>query len=179
MNSIITRKALIYSSLCIALATILSTVKLFEMPMGGTVTACSMLFIALSGYWFGTFTGVLTGVLTGVVYGFLQLALGAVVVHPIQLLLDYPVAFGLLGLSGLFKDKYLIPGYVLGACGRFAASVISGFVFFSEYAGDSHPVMYSLLYNMSYILPEIIITVVLVSVPSFKHVIKKVALSNR
>ncbi len=171
MNSIIQRKALVYSSLCIALATILSTVKLFEMPMGGTVTACSMLFVALSGYWFGTFTGVLTGV----VFGFLQLALGAVVVHPIQLLLDYPVAFGLLGLSGLFKDKYLIPGYVLGACGRFAVSVISGFVFFSEYAGDANPIIYSLLYNISYILPEIIITVILVSVPSFKNVINKVA----
>ncbi len=80
---------------------VLSQIKLFSLPQGGSITPFSMLFIILIGYFFG----VKTGVLTGIVYGLLQLAFGGWVMHPMQLLLDYPLAFGALGLSGLFAIK--------------------------------------------------------------------------
>ncbi len=171
----LSKKALVYCSICIAIATILSHIKLFEAPFGGTVTACSMLFIVLTGYWFGTFTGVLTGF----VFGFLQLFLGSTIVHPIQLILDYLLAFSMLGLSGLFKGRNLYLAYVTGVFSRFVFSFISGFVFFSEYAGDQHPLVYSALYNLSYVVPEMIITLIIISVPSFKNAIKSVKLSPR
>lgn len=165
-------RALTYSAICIALATILSYVKLFQMPQGGTVTACSMLFIALVGYMFG----LRAGIIAGVAHGLLQLAFGGYVVHPAQLILDYPLAFGMLGLSGLLRNtKYgLFTGYILGAVGRLACSVASGVIFFAEYAPPETSVfVYSLSYNASYIVPEAIITLAILFVPNIRGLIDK------
>lgn len=166
-------RVITYSAICIAVAMILSNVKLFSMPQGGTVTACSMIFVSLVGFWFGP----VAGITAGVAYGFLQLALGAYVVHPLQLVLDYPLAFGLLGLSGFFAGKKfgLYTGYIVGALGRLMISTISGFVFFASYAPEGmNPVIYSLGYNASYIIPEMIITLILLSVPALRWAIVKI-----
>ncbi len=61
-----------------------------------------------------------------------------IVVHPVQLLLDYPIAFGALGLAGLFRRQPLV-GVGIGLVGRFAAHFVSGVVFFASYAGDLDP----------------------------------------
>ena len=68
----------------------------------------------------GYFFGPVQGILCGIAYGMLQLAIGPYVVHPAQLLLDYPIAFGMLGLSGFFHKRSdgLIPGYIVGVFGR-------------------------------------------------------------
>ena len=169
------------SAMCITLSTILSYVKLVQMPQGGTVTAFSMLFIVLIGYWFGPAVGILAGVAGGL----LQLAIDPFVIHPIQLLLDYPLAFGALGLSGFFrnvlKDNTLGPtrikfdglciGYIAAALARWFMSFLSGYVFFSEYAGDINPVLFSAVYNISYILPEMVLTLIILSVPAFRSAI--------
>ncbi|NLZ72317.1 MAG: energy-coupled thiamine transporter ThiT [Bacteroidales bacterium] len=160
-------KALAYSGIAIALATVLSTITLFKLPQGGSVTPFSMLFIVLIGYWFGPFEGILSGV----AYGLLQLLMDGYVVHPVQLLLDYPLAFGALGLSGFFRkgSHSIILGYILGTSGRFVCSFLSGWVFFGSYAWEGFSaITYSLLYTLSYIGVEMVLTMLLFIIPSFR-----------
>jgi thiamine transporter len=79
-----------------------------------------------------------------------------------QFILEYPVAFGVIGLAGLFKGKELI-GAVFGLGLRFLAHTLAGVVFWSEYAPPGmSPILYSVIYNGSYMLPEIIISGVFV-----------------
>lgn len=158
-------RTMVYSGVAIALGSALSTITLFKMPQGGSITPFSMLFVLVVGYFFG----VRQGVLAGIVYGLLQLVIGAYVVHPVQLLLDYPLAFGALGLSGLFAgSKFgLIKGVVVGMAGRLLMHVISGAVFFGEYAPEGVNVwLYSFWYNFTYIGVEGAITIILILVPA-------------
>ena len=84
-------KQIVFSAMAIALATVIATViKLPSLPNGGSVTLFSMLIICLVGYWYGP----VTGIIAAVAYGVLQFITGPYVVHPLQVLLDYPLAFG-------------------------------------------------------------------------------------
>ena len=79
-------------------------------------------------------------------------------------LLDYPIAFGLLGLAGCFRGSKakMTAGFVLGCFGRFMASFLSGFIFYGQYAPEGvNPVWHSLTYNGSYMLVECIICIAL------------------
>lgn len=166
-------RVLVYSAICVALSLAMSAVKLFSMPQGGTVTACSMLFIVLVGYWFGP----KAGILAGVVRGLLDLALGAYIVHPVQLIMDYPLAFALLGVAGFVRERKagLYIGYCLGTIGRWAASTLSGAIFFASYApAGQNPFIYSGIYNASYIVPEMIITILILCIPALKRVIDNI-----
>jgi thiamine transporter len=161
-------KQLVFSAAAIALATVISTVvKLPSLPNGGSVTLFSMLIICLIGYWYGP----KIGIIAAVAYGILQFITGPYVVHPVQVLLDYPLAFGALGLSGFFKDKKhgLLVGYLVGVFGRFVFHEISGLIFYTTYVGDftgnAAAVWASTLYNLSYLLPEAVLTVILILLP--------------
>jgi len=180
-SSKITTRQLVFSAIAMAIATVLSMVKLFEAPMGGSVTLCSMLFIVLIGYWYGP----KVGVLTGVAYGLLQFVMHPLFYAPIQMLLDYPLAFGALGLSGIFfksKKFALVKGYVIAVICRYAFAVISGAVFFGSYAPEGMPVIkYSLLYNGSYLGLEALITLIIIVLPPIKNgltEIRKLALAK-
>jgi len=169
----LTTKMLTYAAICIALATALSYVKLFEAPYGGAVTLCSMFFIALAGYWFGPAVGIIAGVSQGM----LQFVIDPYIVHPIQMLLDYPIAFGLLGLSGCFKNRRfgLQVGFLAGVLGRFLASTISGYVFFADNTPEGmQPLLYSISYNAFYMGIEYILTMVIVMIPAFRKAIDMV-----
>lgn len=134
------------------------------MPMGGSVTLLSMLFICLIGNWFGAGYGILTGV----GYGFLQFIADPYMMSIPQVLFDYPLAFGALGLSGFFSGrKYgLQIGYVVGVLGRFLCSTLSGVFFFAAYAPEGmNPWVYSSLYQGSYLGAEGIITLAIISIP--------------
>ena len=99
-------KQLAVSAICVALAFVTSNIKLFSFPFGGSVTLLSMLFICLIGYWYGS----KAGILTGIAYGLLQLIVDPYVLTLPQLLVDYPLAFGALGLSGIgyhFDKKHM------------------------------------------------------------------------
>lgn len=168
-------KVLAYSGVGIAIAMVLSQMKLFALPQGGSITPFSMLFVVIIGYFFG----VRQGILAGLVYGLLQLSFGGWVMHPVQLLLDYPLAFGMLGLSGLFagSENGLIKGLMVGVMGRFLMHFISGVVFFSAYAPEGwNSVLYSLYYNFSYTGVEAVLTIIILLVPgvmlAFKNVKK-------
>jgi len=142
----------------VALSTALSYIKLFSLPQGGSVTAGSMMPIL----WLALRRGAKTGLFAAAVYGCVQLAVEPFIFHPAQVLLDYPIAFGVLGLAGFFQNHPFV-GVNLGIVGRFLAHFISGVVFFAEYAPEGmHPVVYSAVYNGSYLLPELVISIYIV-----------------
>lgn len=147
-----------------AIALVFSEIKLFDMPQGGSVSLV-MVPIAL----IAVRRGIAAGILTGTAVGLLQLFLGGYVVNPIQLLLDYPLAFAALGLSGIIRISHyekkagriwaIWGSLLIGVLARFACHFISGVVWFGEYAPEGTPVaLYSFLYNITYLLPEMMIT---------------------
>lgn len=174
----LTVKQLVFCAMAIALGTVLSNIKLFSFPTGGSITLLSMLVICLPGYFFGLGAGLLTGV----AYGVLQLVIDPYVLYPMQLVVDYLLAFGALGLSGLFTNAKngLIKGYLTGILGRFVFAVISGWIFFGVYAWEGwNPLAYSVVYNAIYIFAEAAVTVIILLLPPVKKAlgsVKKMAL---
>ena len=153
-----TAKSLAYAALSIALAFVLSYVKLFRMPNSGSVTLASMLPLML----FSAAYGVGPGLLAGAAYGLLQYVQGGYFVHPIQFLLDYPIAFALIGLAGVYKllpkdwSKWsLYACMVLGALGRCISATLAGILYW-----ETAP-WASLVYNGAYLLPDTLICIVL------------------
>jgi len=179
----ITTKQMVFAAMAIALATVVATViKLPSLPNGGSVTLFSMLLVTLVGYWYGPGVGIVAA--TG--FGILQFITGPYVVHPLQVVIDYPLAFGALGCSGFFANKKngLLKGYVAGVFGRFFFASLSGVIFYTVYVESLSEnivaIWASLVYNMSYILPEAIITIILISIPAVKSALarmKEMALS--
>ncbi|MBQ7986472.1 MAG: energy-coupled thiamine transporter ThiT [Clostridia bacterium] len=144
-------------AVAVAMAVVCSFIKVWEMPQGGSValTMVPILLIAIRSGW-------VAGCACGAIYGVLSLLIAGVVYHPMSILLDYVLAFGLLGLAGLFKKNLsgLITGCTVGVAGRFASSLVSGAVLFAEYAPEGqNPWIYSLVYQATYMVPEFIISV--------------------
>lgn len=160
----LTTKQLVFSAMAIALAVVCSMIKVFEMPMGGSVTLFSMLFIVLIAYWYGPSVGIVTAV----AYGLVQFVMEPIFYTVPQMLFDYPLAFGALGLAGFFHQKKfgLQIGYLAGVLGRFVFATISGVLFFASYAPEGmNPFVYSVAYQASYLVPEAIITMVIIFIP--------------
>ncbi|MCL2456950.1 MAG: energy-coupled thiamine transporter ThiT [Defluviitaleaceae bacterium] len=169
-------KMISVGALCVALAFVLNQITIYRMPMGGSVTPGSMLFIVLAGYWLGPFFGIAAGIAAGL----LDMATGFYAVHPAQVAMDYLLAFGMLGTAGFFrKMKFgLQIGYVAGVFGRFVMVFLSGAIFFSEYAPEGQNfIAYSAIYNASYIVPEMLVTLVIISLPVMKNAIDVVTKS--
>lgn len=145
------------SAIALALSIVLHQYAFYQLPNGGRITLGSMVPILYISLRWGAPWGILTGALAGV----LNFAFEPVFVHPIQWLLDYPVAFGAVGLAGLFPRRPPV-GVLAGGAARWFAHFLSGIVFFAKYApkGQS-PWLYSAVYNASYMLPEIVISIVL------------------
>lgn len=174
-------------AMMIAMATLLSYIKVHELPMGGSITAFSQVPIVLFGY----HRGVKKGLFIGVVHGLLQMLLQGlgnfayvkgIGSYLILILMDYLVAFAVLGLGGaLFrKIKNRALGVGLGAVAasamRFICHFISGVTIWGEYAdGWAGVWIYSLAYNGSYMLAECIVTIVgaaaLISVPQIRKLL--------
>ncbi|MCM1123516.1 MAG: energy-coupled thiamine transporter ThiT [Eubacterium sp.] len=160
-------KQLVFCAAAIALGTVLSNIKLFHFPTGGSITLLSMLVICLPGYFFGLGAGLMTGV----AYGILQLLIDPYVLFPMQLVVDYLLAFGALGLSGFFSNaKYgLVKGYLAGIIGRYIFAVISGWIFFGSYAWEGWGALtYSIVYNAIYIFAEAAVTILILCVPAVR-----------
>lgn len=179
-NAKITTKQLVYSSVAIALAMVCSMIKFADLPMGGSITLFSMLLIVLIGYWYGPYVGILTAVS----YGLLQFVMEPIFYTLPQMLVDYPLAFGALGLAGFFSTKKygLQIGYIVGILGRYFFAVLSGVIFFGSYAPEGTPaIIYSLGYNATYIFTEAILTILILLLPPVKKAMaigKKLATEN-
>ncbi|SDH82069.1 thiamine transporter [Alteribacillus persepolensis] len=136
--------------------------------MGGSISFI-MIPIFIIAFRRGWKAGVTTGFLTGI----LQMLFGAIIVHPIQFIIEYPVAYAVLGLAGLFVKgdhfKKAVPaalitlGVAFGTLLRFIDHFGAGLIWFGEYAPAGMPVaVYSAVYNASYLVPEMLITIVVV-----------------
>jgi len=146
--------------LTVALSAVLGLIGFWQMPQGGSIS-----FTMLPIFVLAILRGPRAGIAAGVLYGLVDLILEPYAYHPVQVLLDYPIAYGLCGLAGLFasrarvlagRDRFgasfwqtVLPGIALGALGRYAAHVASGLIFFSSYAIElgQAPVVYSAVYN--------------------------------
>lgn len=147
-------RELSYAAMCIAIAFVLSCIKLFQMPQGGAVTPASMLPLIL----FMVSFGPARGAVVGCAYGLLQMVESAYVIHPVQLLLDYPLAFAAMAAACLAlllpkkAERFRLPlAVVLAYAARLLVSTLSGAIFFAEYAGGQNVWVYSLAYNASYL----------------------------
>lgn len=168
-NKKINVKKLTMSGIMIALSVGLSMVKIFEMPLGGSVTLLSMLPVCMLSIMFGC----KWGLFCSSVYALIQLLLDIAKVvgwglTPAALVgcivFDYLAAFTVLGLAGLFR-KHGVPGYIggiaLASFLRFVSHVISGVVFFGSWAPEGwNPFIYSISYNGLYMLPEMAFTII-------------------
>ena len=194
-------KALTESAMLLALAVILELVaKMFipELPFGGQITLASMLPVVLISYRHG----LKWGFVSSAAYAAIEMMIGMKTISAaflpgyfgdgtmilnaiLMCLLDYAVAFGVLGLGGIFRNRIKKPGVSL-MCGsfvalgaRYVAHILSGYILFSDYAAgfftqDGFPAwggqlveslspgvlgfVYSMVYNGMYMLPEMIIT---------------------
>lgn len=169
----ITVRQLVFCAMAVALGTVLSNIKLFHFPTGGSITMLSMLVVCLPGYFFGLGAGVMTGL----AYGVLQLLIDPYVLYPMQLVMDYLLAFGAMGLSGLFSNAKngLLKGYIAAVLGRYMFTVISGCIFFASYAWEGwDPLSYSLVYNGIYIFAEAGVSIAVILLAPVKAAIGRI-----
>jgi thiamine transporter len=152
----------------IALSAALNSIKLYQLPYGGSITLAGMVPIL----WLSLRRGPVIGTYAGIVLGLVVMIIEPYLYNPVQILLDYPIAFGALGLAGLFK-KHPILGVGAGMLGRFISHFISGVFFFYMYAGywNMDPITYSIAYNGSYLLPEFIVSAVIIYIISKKDIL--------
>jgi thiamine transporter len=161
-------RAMVTSATLVALAIALNQVVLFRMPQGGSVTAFSMLPIVVCAY----FYGVRRGLMAGMCVGFIDLIFNPYVIHPIQMLLDYPLAYGALAFAGLMKTRKfgLISGFLIGLLGRYLCAVLSGIIFFGEYAPEGfNAFTWSIYYNITYLGAEGALTVAVLCIPTVRN----------
>lgn len=154
------------AGICVALSFALSYIKIFSMPQGGSVTLASLLPVMLFAYVYGP----KKGLFVGFIYGALQAMQDPYVVHPAQFLLDYPVAFAMVGFAGAFANVRAIDkapqvkfalGAILAGGLRFFCHVLSGVFAFGAYAidaGNNNFWAYSTAYN-SYVFIDIILVI--------------------
>ena len=153
-------------AVAVALAVLCSFIKVWEMPQGGSValTMVPILLISLR-------RGVMAGVYSGAIYGAVSLIYAGTIYHPMSVLLDYILAFGLLGVAGFFRKSTIgsICGVCVGVGLRFISSLISGAVLFGSFAPEGqNPWVYSLIYQATYMIPELIISVVILLILKLK-----------
>lgn len=134
----------------LGLATVLKVFRIYHLPQGGSITAGSMVPILLVAFFYGPEIGFLTGFL----YGLITLSLDPYILHPVQVLFDYPLPFIALGLAGYFPERKVL-GSVVAIFGRFLCHFISGWVFFGSFAPKGmSPFIYSFTVNGLFILVE-------------------------
>ena len=166
-------RILAYAAMTVAISFVLSTLRVYRMVQGGSITLLSMLPIIAFSLAFGP----ARGALVGCAYGFLQLLYDPYVIHPLQMLADYPLAFAALALGG-FAEKAPLNRYwklplavVIGSLGRYLMAVLSGVVFFAEYAGDQNVLIYSSVYNISYLGPDALLCLAASLLPGVARIV--------
>ena len=163
--------------MAVALAAILNFIPLWRMAQGGSVSLEMLPILIIALRW-----GAGPGMMAGVVYGLVQLALGPFIIHPAQLVLDYPLPYMLVGLAGIFSNKinlktkgrtygWLLLAVFTGGLGRFISHFLSGIIFFAQYAPEGQsPWVYSAIYNISYLLPSLLLSYIII-IPLLKNMV--------
>ena len=163
-------RTLVYGALMLTLSFVLSYFKLFSMPFGGSVTLVSMLPLMMYACAFGP----AAGFLAAFAYALLQIVQGAWIVHPVQFILDYFVAFTCLGLPSLFPNKLTL-GTAVGGVARMLVSTVSGAIFFSDGGldyGIANPWVYAFLYNLLTVGVDTLLCVIVSLLPPVRRLEK-------
>lgn len=165
------------AGIMIALAKVLSMIKLFEMPLGGSVTLGSMVPIFI----FAIRWGWQKGIIVGLVYGIVDFMIGGWYVNPIQVCFDYVFAYAMLGFAGISlsknkdRESFLshLPAIALAVFLRGVSHTISGVVFYASSAEGSgmSPFLYSVSYNYSFLAVDFIIAIAILAL-IWKPIIK-------
>lgn len=176
-------RSLTYAGICIAISYALSYIKIFDGPQGSSITLASMLPIMLYAYIFGA----KRGVLAGAVYGVLQCLQDPQIYEPLQVMLDYPIAFSALGLAGIFRNVKFLKGkkifeFIIGAIvagfARYFASVLSGYFVFYSFSSMDSSLLYSIVYNSAILIDAAIAAVVGGFLFSSKAMVKQIDMIN-
>ena len=164
-----TAKMIASGALAIALSFVLSCIRLYRMPTGGSVTLGSMLPLML----FAVSYGVGPGLLAGLAYGLLQYLQGGWWLNVWQFILDYLLAFAALGLAGIAHnkgDKWMYIGIPAAALGRAVSAILAGLMWVAGSAPEdlvigstqlSSPLLFSIVYIGAYLVPDTIICLAL------------------
>ena len=159
-----------FAAVSIALSFALSFIKFTPVPYGGSVTAASLLPLLLFSFAYGP----VKGLLAGLIYGLLQFLQSPYFLTPIQFVLDYLLAFGAIALAGVLRPAFkkdssaLFAGIALAGAVRFLFHFAAGFIFVTHgqvwanlplvgYGENSAPALYSLIYNLVYLVPDLLI----------------------
>ncbi len=192
-------KKMVTCAMMVGTAIILSVIKPFALPFGGGITLVSMMPICLIAYIYGTKTGILSAFIYSIAQMMLdphiigaaflpgegQMLFGKAV---LMCLLDYTLAFTVLGLGGIFKNRLkndfsaVTLGAALAATLRYLCHIASGYILWGSYAewffsqdgfysignsilstfsGNGLAMIYSVFYNGLYMIPEIILTAII------------------
>ena len=155
-----TTSMLINVALMLALTIVLHQLRIFHMPQGGSVTLGAMVPLLFLTYRYGAGIGCLAGFL----YGMVNLMQDAFILHPVQVLFDYPLPYMALAVAATVPGRYYT-GAALAFTARFLCHYISGIVFFGSYAPpEMSPYLYSLVFNATYLVPEAVICLLLLRV---------------
>ena len=173
------------AAICMALSFVLSYIRLFKLPQGGSITPASLLPILAFAYYHGS----IPGLVTGIAYGFLQMIQDPWIVGAVQAVLDYPLAFGCIVCAGVIGQMQRRRGWNELACwlgaalatgiGRFICHVLSGVVFFAEYAEGTgmSPMVYSLSYN-SFVFVDLAICLLVVAFPQVRKALGRMSVKK-
>lgn len=158
-------RSIVFAAVCITLSFALSYIRLFKLPQGGSVTLASLVPLMIYSYMFG----VRKGIFAGLIYGVLQAIQDPWIIHPVQFLLDYPIAFAAIGVAGMFRNLKVFAGKpqiafgigaVVASVLRYLSHVISGIFAFSVYAPEGFSaVAWGFLYN-TFVFADILIAIV-------------------
>jgi thiamine transporter len=167
-------RVIVEIALCVSLSAVLNMPGLrFKLPFniaGGTVSLNMLPILVLA-----LRRGLGPGLAAGALYGLVDVLVDPFVVHPAQFLLDYPVAYGFVGVAGLgsrtwhrlVRDGHVLmsgavatPFVVLAGAARFVSHWLSGLIFFASYAKGQPAWLYSLVYNASYLVPSLLLSAV-------------------
>lgn len=138
---------------------------------GGSISLVMVPIVLMAIRW-----GLTAGLATGLLIGIMQMMFGAYIVHWLQAVLDYGLAFTVVGLAAIVRRPlleatkalhkktmamYIVVGVVLGGALRFICHLLAGVVFFKEYAGEDNVWIYSIIYNSTYMIPAAILTAII------------------
>lgn len=144
------------SGLMLAMAVILTAFPFYRMPNGGSVTLGGMLPLFFISFAYGPEVGMLAGF----AYSLMNLVMAPYILHPVQVLFDYPLPFMALGLAGCFPRHHMA-GITAAVAVRLFFHFLSGVVFFGSYASAGTSIyLYSFVTNLTYLLPNLVICLV-------------------
>ena len=161
----LTTRQIVFAALMIAATLVLEQLRIFHMPQGGSVTLGGMVPLILLAY----LEGPIVGAIGGCLYGFLNMMQDPFILHPVQVLFDYPLPYMCMGIAGLLP-AHRIASTALAFVARFACHFISGVVFFASYAPEGmNPAVYSMVFNATYLVPDFIICFVILKLLPIKR----------